>query len=528
MRAVDDGSSVPGGDRDIRGTIIGPVNDREGQLRILRWVTSRAPVVTLLLVVAGSAVGLHHRGITWGDDWTLYLRQAKSLFEGNIGDVIADNHFNVDHAAKPGFSPNVYPWGFPIVIAPAVRLFGFDYARLKLVEVGSLCIFLWFFHEVARRRMNRWAALGVVAVVGTSLAYLRHTDFLLSEFPYMASAAITLWWLDRIRRDHLLHAATRTQLVALGLMAVWVFNVRREGIAMIAAIAVAQVLDLRRLRGRWHTVDRLKVATPLVTFVVGVTLFQLLLPSTLAPEYSDSGLHQTWRKITGPFTSTFADQLGYPDWHGGRLWLVFLLAVTGLLVRLWKAPGLDAPLAVYAVGSLVVVGMIPAEADRYLLAVTPFAVYFAAQALSAVPLPRPGRWRCSPWLAVVFLAIVTIDHASELPSQLEQVRRFNDGGGLLDGPEQPYAVAGFQAVLTYTHEDDVVAFFKARSMTFHTDRRAVQSSPLDPVRKRADYFLMRRASTYSQPLVSESEGLAMDWEIVWQDNTWVLWRLPLY
>ena len=80
-----------------------------------------------------------------------------------------------------------------------------------------------------------------------------HTDKLVSEFPYMAGVGLTLWWLDRLRHEQPLDAASRGQLVTLGLMAMCVFNVRREGLALIAAIAVAQLLDLRFVTIHQHS-----------------------------------------------------------------------------------------------------------------------------------------------------------------------------------------------------------------------------------------------------------------------------------
>ncbi len=305
-----------------------------------------------------------------------------------------------------------------------------------------------------------------------------------------------------------------------------VFNVRREGIAIVAAIAVAQLFDLR---GRWRSADRWQVATPYVAFAASVVLLQLMLPSALAPEYDGAGLHQTWRKLQGPFRTAFADQLGSADLAGAGLLVVFLLVVAGLAIRLWRTPATDAPLAVFAIGSMVIVGMIPATADRYLLGVTPFAVYFAAQAIAAIPLPRDsGPRRSGHWLATGVLAVVSVAHLTDLPSAVRDAQRFNDGGTVVDGPEAPYAQTAFTAIRTFTHQDDVVAFFKVRALTFYTDRRGVQSSDLDILRQRAEYFMMRRGSNFSQPMVSDTAATAMGWTAVWQDDNWVLWHLPLY
>ena len=474
-----------------------------------------------MVLVAAWAIGVHRNGHTWGDDFTLYLRQAKSLLDGNVGQVISDNHFNVDNAAKPGFSPYVYPWGWPILLAPFYRLFGLDYERLKLVEVACFVGFLLGFHAVIRRRMQQWMAFTTVAFVGTTLVYLQHTGQLVSELPYMLFVGITLWYLDRLRHEQTLDAATRRQLILLGMLAMFVFNIRREGLAIVAAIGVAQLLDLR---GRWRQVNWQHVATPFISFGVSVVLLQFLLPSALAPEYTDSGLHQTWAKLGGSFRTSFSRQLGFPSLAGLGLLLVVLLVLAGVIVRLWQSPRTDAPLLVFAAGSLTIVGMIPAIADRYTMAVTPFAVYFAVQAIAALPLPRTA----GPWLAVAATGVLTLAHLTELPSSVRDAQAFNDTGQVVDGPEAPYARAAFTAVRTYTHQDDVVAFFKARVLTFYTNRRAVQSSDLDVVRQRADYFMSRTGSAFSQPAVSDAEAAEMGWVKVWSDETWVLWRLPLY
>lgn len=475
-------------------------------------------MVVVTVVVWWLAVLHHHGGISWGDDFALYLRQARSVFDGNVGQVIADNRFNVMNAAKPGFSPIAYPWGWPLLLSPFVRLWGLDYERLKLLEVACLCGFLWVFHSLLQRRCSRWVAVGVVAAVGTTTAYLAHTDFLLSEYPYMFAAVTTLWWLDRCRRTGALDLATRQHLVVLGLLAVAVFNVRREGVAIILAIAGTGVLDLR---GRWRTADLRHAATPLVTFVVGVVGFQLLMPSSLAPEYADAGLHQTWHKLGSPFRGAFADQMGLPELRRTWLLLVFLLVIAGLVVRLRRAPRLDMPLAVFAIGSLVMVGTIPALADRYLLPITPFALYFAVQALVALPLPRnAGRW-----VGLSALVALVVVHTVRTVDTIDRVQQSRGHGAVVDGPEAPYAQAALSAVRTHTHMDDVVAFFKVRLLTLYTDRRGVQSSDLDVIRQRADYFLMRRDSSASQPLVSATQGAALGWTIAWQDTDWVLWRL---
>jgi hypothetical protein len=129
------------------------------------------------------------------------------------------------------------------------------------------------------------------------------------------------------------------------------------------------------------------------------------------------------------------------------------------------------------------------------------------------------------WAAAGALGALTVLHATKLPDPIRAVHRAN-ARGVQEGPLTADAGAAFDAVRVHTHESDVVAFFKARAMTYFTDRRSVQSSDLEVLRERSDYFLARRNSGFSQPLVTDADAVTMGWGLVWQDDQWELWRLP--
>lgn len=465
-----------------------------------------------------------HRGHAWGDDFALYVRQAQSVLNGNIGQVISDTHFAVDNSPT-AFSPYVYPWVWPLMLAPFIRLIGIDYERLKLIEIACFCGFLFVFHELIRRRAPRWVALGVIASMGTTVAYIVHTDHLLSEFPFLLSIALTLWWLDRCAGAGKLDLASRRHLMVLGLLAVAVFNIRREGLAIVPAIAALQLMDLR---GRWRAVEWKQVLTPYVTFVGGVVFFQLLLPSALAPEYSQGGLGTVWQKFTGPYRATFTDQLGLPKLEGIWFALLLLLVVAGIVVRLWRATRQDLPWVVFALGAIVIVGSAPNPSLRYLMAITPFGLYFAAQALANIPLPFPQqRLRNAGLVAVVALAALTVYHLPKVQDRLDLVaQRRANGTDMADGPEMPYVQKAWAALDTYTHQDDIVAFWKVRAMGLYTRRRGVQTTSRQVIEQRADYYLMKKGQEQYQFLVSVPDGESFGWSVVWEDDRWVLWKIP--
>jgi hypothetical protein len=477
----------------------------------------RAPLAIVLVAVAVLAERTHLRGIGWGDDFALYARQARSVFDGDVSRVIIDNRFNVDNAARSGFSPYVYPWAWPVVLSPFVRVWGLDWDRLAYVSVACFAGFLLCFHAVTVRRIGRWPALALVAFIGTTLAYLTHTASILSELPFMLAAAGTLWWIDRCRAgERLLVDADRRDLVVLGLLAALVFNVRREGLAMLVAIACVQAVELLQARRR----PARSVAVPHVTFVAAAAVFQLLLPSALAPTYDDAGLHQLWNKLSRSIRVSFVDQLGFPDLSTAWLRAMLVLVAIGVAVRLWRHAADDIALVVFPALTLVIAGLMPADSVRYTMAVTPFAVYFAAQALIAIP-------RVGEELALAALVAVTVLHVQDVVPAIRETAEFNDAGGIVPGPETAESQELWAAIRERTHEDDVIGIFKARVLTLYTDRRGVQSSDVSIIDRRADYAVTARGANMGIGEIEVTSGEAADlgWIEVWRGERWVLWRI---
>lgn len=484
----------------------------------------------LPLVLIGSgvlAVALHRAGHTEGDDFALYLRQARSIFDGDPGQVIADNRFAVNNSSAV-FSPIGYPWGWPLILSPFVWRWGLDYDQLKLIEVASFLVFLVFLHGIVRRRIGAVAALGVVMVIGTSPAYLRHTEQLLTEFPYLAALGAVLWWLDRTMAASKLIDARIGHLVTLGVFAALAFNVRREAVVVPAAIVVIQAVEIvseswrprdmvERVRTSWQA-----IAAPHLSFAGFVVFFQLLLPTALFPDNGNSpgNIDDRWKEA--PWI--ISDQLGL----GPRTWvgvILLLLAAVGIVIGLIRRPRLDGPILLIALLSAVTVGTHIRRVDRYWFQVTPFVLYFALAACCAVAavLVR-NRRELALWLGVAPLGILLFAHANVLPSKIDGTQRFNDSGAMMSGPPNPDVMPIFDAVAELTPPDAVVAYFKSRTMTLLTDRRSFQHNNIDVVALRADYLAQRRRPNGWQPSVEDVAQT--NFVEIWSNDRWILWEIP--
>src|SRR6056297_206019 len=360
------------------------------------------PVVRLLAlpltvtIAAILAVALHRNGHTQGDDFALYLRQARSLFDGDIGQVVADNRFAVLNSDS-GFSPNAYPWVWPLLLSPFVHLWGLDYERLKLVEVATFCLWLVLLHGIVRRRVGWAPAMAIVAVFATAPAYLAHTDQLLTEFPHLAALALVIWWYDRIRRSATLITAPTDRLIVLGALIALAFNVRRESVVLLGVVGLMIVYDLvvsvrigsdRRATPSWIAgmvaagrANAARIVTPFAAFAVTATLAQLLLPTDLLPDNGNSSAFLDDRLSEYP--GTLSDQLGLGE-HTLIGVGILAVAAAGIVIGVRRRPTLDAPLVLLALLSAAALSTHLRRVDRYWFQVTPWVVYFATVALLAV------------------------------------------------------------------------------------------------------------------------------------------------
>jgi hypothetical protein len=112
---------------------------------------TRAPYISLFVIIALSTlmnIFALEKGHYWGDDFALYIAQAKSLVEGNPAMLSRQNTFAMSHSSYP-IGPNLYPWGLPLILSPIYAIFELDLIPLKIpglifFELSLMVIFFMF------------------------------------------------------------------------------------------------------------------------------------------------------------------------------------------------------------------------------------------------------------------------------------------------------------------------------------------------------------------------------------------------
>lgn len=467
-------------------------------------------LATFLLVV----LLVRRPGHWWGDDWALYVRQAEGLTGLSVGEVIADNRFTVERSGLPEFSPLVYPWGYPLLLAPFVAVLGTDLDRLVVAQAAMFCWFLGAWWLLARRRVGAPLAFLGLAVLALSPQFVRWAELIQSELAYMAVALTGLVVLDRpsVRRSLVDPTAPWWPPMMLGLLGAAAFEVRREGLAVMAAIGVAQLIALWPQIHRWRrtgwrpfaTADAggllLRLAAPWASALGMVLVLQVLLPATLVPGYEGNGLHNVVGfapdhlghvmeslGLQRPGAPT-ATVLGSTSAGAAVATVFVVLTVAGLVIGILRWPTLLLPVAAFMLVALLIGGSFRMPGSRYVAVIGPMALLFCLVALEQLPStwrPQPARIVATA-VAIGLVGALAIGNLVRLVELGSDSRRFAAEGQVVWGPDHPASLEMFSAVVEHTEPDAVVGFFKARAMTQRTGRRAVQVDEWHPVERTLD------------------------------------------
>ncbi len=498
--------------------------------------------LALVIVIGVLSMINHFHGHDWGDDFALYMRQARALVDGNVGEVISQNRFAVDNSGWHTFSPYAYPWGWPLLMAPFYAVFGLDYEPIKAMEVVAFCVFLLAYFAIVRRRAGPVAATVLMLLIGLSPSFVGATDTVLSDIPYLCFVGVTLWWMDRCRLRGILEAGRRPLLV-LGLLLAFTFNVRREGVTLLFTLAMLHLAVFAGMAVRARSVGILRqvrwreAMLPYTTFALAVLVFHLVLPTALRPNAPGAGLQNVGARVDY-FEDVLAEHIGLKDvgspmaLFGSEkaartaLTAFVVLAAIGLLGRLRQRFEEDIILAAYLCCATFVLLVSPYQEPRYLLTITPLLAYFAYQAVPTMGEAdisrRDVRARVVGGVPALALVVLVAHNAADLRRSTEYHLQYSY---TVNGPESPDAQEMFAAVKSLTRGDDVILFFRARAMTLYSDRLAIMGANLDQLLPRVDWYVMVKNSTYSQALVSESEAPALGLTKVWENGTWLIWRV---
>ena len=245
-------------------------------------------IVLLVCCIPLFFLNIHSTHEIGGDDFAQYIKEAKNIAEGKpyyLSGYIFNPYNNI-------YAPPQYPPGFPLLIAPVVKMFGIAIRPLCYFNTILTVILAFSFFEYMRKYMSRLAAICISILVVYSYMILDHKQCIFSDMPNML--LILLYMIFRNSKTFPWY-----RILLLVLFASMAMLTRTQSVLVIVAEGIYLLLAFIKesIARRKIYFDRASLM-PSVYIIAGSVLLTLFLykvvfycPTPAAGFYSDYLLH---------------------------------------------------------------------------------------------------------------------------------------------------------------------------------------------------------------------------------------------
>jgi hypothetical protein len=434
--------------------------DRDG----VKTPMKKLLVALLLLILAAPAFINVRFDHDWGDDFAMYILQAKKIA---LGSPLTDLEFLYDPVSASS-APPAYPVGFPLMLAPVYYIFGlsfrhFFYLMSAFAALLSLLTFVYL-----RDKTNSSASAYALAV---SLAFnpwlIDFKNAVLSDLPF---AVLTLLAVIAVERRKPVWAG-----LAMGLS----LTTRPAAVALLVGLGANTVYRWVRQPSPEESRKTLLQQTA-ITLLVAIAVRVLLGAIFRTPSGSDTG----YLNVIAPIAvlkELVPGNLNYyidisKDFIPGFQW-VFLsklfwmslvwCSLAGFLRKVRSGPQFS---EFFVLPYLAMISAWPSwQGFRFLLPVVPMCLYYTFLELSQL-----GKSLLGPMTRYVPVTAVLLMWVAFAPFLIQLQRSHRQAK---EGPMSPEAQEAYREIQRSTPSDAAFITYKPRALALFTGRKAAFDVP---------------------------------------------------
>lgn len=478
-------------------------------------LTRFAPVL-LLLPIAILVLGMISEGHNLEGDFSLYLRQAKSICMGNPSQVFHDMRQMLELATDKLYSPTLYPWGYPLLIAPLYALTGMNFYAYKLLQLLFILAGLYFlYRNLSQKSDFRLQAWIIALYVGIQPMLLLFVNHVLSEPSYFCFVMIS-WW--AVRSVHPVTVSGRKRIfrmVGLGALLIFTAQIRTEGFMLLAALGIGWFpLWLKMKKGRYT------LLLPFITAALLFLILNLFLPSGFLRHLdhtSGFSAGRVWSNMQYYFQSL---KIFFPFEHPASVFVFLVLGTAGMVARLKK----DLFEVAFLLSSVALFMVWPHQNTRHILSLFPFMVYFFVRGIDLFKVVYYKKFPLS-FCLVAFLVF------ARLPVTFA-VAGLN-GWGYFQKPSVPYGVndADYQSLVEEVEKrvaaNEHVAFPHSRMLYLSTDRITFPKfGPISELLRDVDWYIFCiENENYFQYNSAQMEQYKPYFKEVYRNGSYILYQV---
>ena len=196
-------------------------------------------------MVAAFYVATIREGHSWGDDFAMYIHHARNLVNGLP--YLATGYI-VNPGGAHNLGPRFYPPGFPLILAPVIKLFGENITAMKVEVIGSFVFSLAFMFFLFRDRLPYWWAFALVGLVGFNPGFWRYKDEVISDLPFLLFAYAGMY-LVGVLSSRARGVSGAIYGVPVGVSVYFAYAIRPLGAMLLPAVMICDFIKERRVSG---------------------------------------------------------------------------------------------------------------------------------------------------------------------------------------------------------------------------------------------------------------------------------------
>jgi hypothetical protein len=447
-------------------------------------------------------------GHNWGDDFSSYIMQAKSMTELNPRGFIEANRFTVENSSYAFGGPIAYPWGFPFLLAPFFAVFGLNMIGLKLLEVISFLFFIVLLWVGFRKYHSPVWLLCLGCFFSLNPTMLSFTDQILSDLPFLLLSTASVLWMGRLIIEKRKLISPVWDYILLGAIISGAFFIRANGVLLLITLAITQfiALALRLRRGNFPSgqcstsfrklfSDRdvflkylLINLIPYISFFCIVLLWETIIPKGFASYTSYSvSINDIKQNLNYYIDLPIEFFIGVPH-HYLFYFASIPIAIAGI-IRRYRS---DYHIVVYIILTFVLYILWSSSQSlqglRYLFPILPFYCSFVITGLEIFQGGKTNieqklrKWVCLIPIFIVFTYFVINSAGNAYSNMIHHRETFS-------GPYTATSQDMFSFIRSNTEKESTIVFFKPRLMRMMTDRKSIMLRTKEEL-SRGDYLCL--------------------------------------
>lgn len=445
-------------------------------------------------------------GQEWGADYALYMNYALQIAKGIPGQMSAS-------------------WGFPLMLAPIYKVFGYDttlFTSIIYYKIpGVICMTLltfFLFLFFSKRFPVKWAIV-LTAFFGLNPIFIRFTNEILTNIPHLLFSMLSIMCMQQMFLEKKLSRQIIDALLS-GLCICVASLVRANGILLVMALGCLHLVCLvcylfRKntfLHGltAYYTVSRVWVHfVPYVTYYAATKLIYSLIQ---APVVVTNMFSIASNRLTVPFfegvqynfslLESFLQSLlplgVFPEL---ALWILVPLVLAGI-VRCFRKDMLS---VIYFCGTLLFFILLRLRQGlRYLFPILPMLILFLAAGVQALISAREEQGckrylnaRIVPIIAIVCVVGLLYSSLTGAVGNMLGNRQFNSQSF------SESAKAAYRYIQAETEENAVIIFFKPEVVSLNTGRASSSTGSMTSDLESPTYLLVTDDRTREDQLIPD-------------------------